>query len=85
MPIPAKSCTSCCYSDKLNQSSIKLDAYHHDLMHFGTFSAVGQTMAPKDAHILILRTCDYVNFHSNRDLADMLMTTNVGFSRSWKR
>lgn len=38
---------------------------------------VSKTMAPKDAHILILRTCEYVNLHSKRDHADMLMMTNV--------
>lgn len=36
------------------------------LVHFGKVPIVGQTIAAKDAHILIPRTCDYVNLYGMR-------------------
>ena len=33
---------------------------------------VGRIMTPKDVHVLILGTCEYVTCHSKRDFADAI-------------
>lgn len=34
-------------------------------------SVVDRTMAPRDVHILIHRTCECVTLHGNRDFTDV--------------
>lgn len=38
------------------------------LVHFEKVPMVGQTIAPKDAYIVIPRTCDYVNLYGSGTL-----------------
>lgn len=38
---------------------------------------IGRRVAPKDVHVLLLRTCEYVFLHCKKDLVDVVKVKNV--------
>ena len=39
---------------------------------------VGRIMAPKDVHVMIPGTCEYVTLHGKSDFAAVMRVTQVG-------